>query len=183
MGDEMTIAQLFTELSAAGLSIRRADGDHIEVVGDAAKLTEPVKAALTEHKATLLASLPNLTAKPAPVPTERPWWWSDELSHADNQAIDDFMSYDPELGPAGEVEEIILTDGCQTCGSILAWLDVQGNQHCLGHEKPSPRSYARQAAILRERAAERMADDSIPTHKRRLPYKGRQQRQKYARAG
>ena len=178
----MTIAQLFNELSAAGLSIRRADGDHIEVVGDAAKLTEPVKMALAEHKPTLLASLPNPAARPtpSPVPTERQWWWADNLSTTDNMAIDEFMDYDPELGPAGEVEEIILTDGCHDCGSILGWIDLQGNEHCLGHEKPSLRSYARQAVALRERAAARQLDDSVPVYGRTRSYKGRKQRARFA---
>ena len=182
--NRMTIAQLFNELSAAGLSIRRADGDHIEVVGDAAKLTEPVKMALAEHKRTLLASLPNPEARPtpAPVPTERQWWWNDKLSHIDNQTLDDFMAYDPELGPAGEVEEIVLTDGCERCGSRLGWVDLQGNEHCLGHEKPNLRSYAHQSATLREKAAERLVDDSVPMYAPTRPYRGRKQRAKYAGA-
>ena len=176
----MTITELFRALSTAGLSIRRADGNQIEVVGDMAKLTPATKAALAEHKQTLLVSLPCRTAKPSPVPVESQWWWDDKLSRADNQALDDFMAYDPELGPAGEVEEIILTDGCEQCGAVLGWIDLQGQTHCLGHEKPNLRSYARQAATLRERAAERLADPSIPVHGPRRPFKGRKQRQKFA---
>ena len=176
----MTIAELFRALSTAGLSIRRADGDQIEVVGDMAKLTPATKAALADHKQTLLASLPCREAKPAPVLIESQWWWDDKLSRADNQALDDFMAYDPELGPAGEVEEIIRTAGCETCGSVLGWIDLQGNEHCLGHERPSLRSYARQAAAMREKAAERLSDPSVPMYGRARSYKGRQQRARFA---
>ncbi len=102
------------------------------------------------------------------------------MDRFDNQKLDDFMSYDPELGPAGEVEEIVLIDGCEQCGAILGWLDIQGAAHCLGHEKPSLRSYTRMAAALREKAAERLADHKVPMHKRQMPYKGRKQRARFA---
>lgn len=178
----MTISELFLELSTAGLSLHRIDADSIEIVGDVDRLTVDVKAALAEHKSTLLAALPNPAAKPtpSPIPMDRPWWWSDELSHADNQALDDFMSYDPELGPVGEAEEIILTDGCEQCGSILAWVDLQGNEHCLGHEKPNVRSFACQAVALRERAAERLADPSVSMYGRAKSYRGAKQRARFA---
>ena len=189
----MTIAELFTELSHAGLSIRRVDGDQIEVTGDVTRLTAPVKAALAEHKQLLLAAMPDPEAKPpakgTPVPaylslpaSELPWWWSNELSRPDNQAIDDFMSYDPELGPAGEVERIVITEGCERCGSILGWVDVQGVEHCLGHEKPALRSYTHQAATLRVNAAQRLADPSVPMYGRARPYRGRKQRAGFAGA-
>ncbi len=54
----MTLSELFNALGSLGLSLRRADGDQIEVVGNATALTAEIKAALSENKTSLLDLLP-----------------------------------------------------------------------------------------------------------------------------
>jgi len=119
----MTLTGLLEQLSTRGLALRR-DGDSIEVAGDAAQLTEEIKESLAEHKASLLQLIPE--------PRERPAWWVDHLTDAQNEAVDEFMAR-----PAIE-DSIAIIDvtPCGRCDSLLAWWDAWGSQHCLRCDPP-----------------------------------------------
>ena len=196
------LIEVIASIRSAGGSIT-VDGGEIKVSAPPGTLSPDDRSALAKNRETLISILPSVDPERESIQggeivdgdqievtgeiaiaaaTPSPWWWSGELSRQDNQVLDDFMAYDPELGPAGEVEQIVLTEGCERCGSILGWVDVQGVEHCLGHEKPSLRSYARQAATLRENAAQRLADPSVPMYGRARPYRGRKQRARFAGA-
>ena len=162
----MTITELFTQLNTRGLSLKKRDGDLIELVGDGSKLTDSIKAALGEHKETLLAALPGSSPSPQVKPWQPPesqWWWDSRLSAVDNAALDSFMGYG-SAGPAGDVQDIYLTDGCQQCGSILGWTDLQGNHHCLGCDPVTPHPAPGLATVLREKATARQGNPKVPNH-------------------
>ena len=144
----MTLTELLTVLNDRDLRLRR-DSDQIAVVGDVGKLTADVKAAMKDHKADLLDLLPE--------PRPRPPWWSEKLSDTDNQAVDNFMGYGP-AGPTGEDDshEIALADvaPCRKCGSLWAWWDFWGGQHCRTCDPPAKSvRLARKARQLREKHA------------------------------
>ena len=49
----VSLADLLVALCSLGLTLRRVEGNRIEVVGDANSLAPEIKAALTEHKPDL----------------------------------------------------------------------------------------------------------------------------------
>jgi hypothetical protein len=161
----MTLEELLKSMAHRGLGLRRGQEDRVQVTGDPSKLTPSIQAACRAHKAALLKLLPE--------PKARPPWWSDDLSDADNAAVDEFMQYGPE-GPEGEVAgwEAALAGvaPCPQCGSLWAWWDGWGNQHCRTCDPPiQSLRLARKARRLRERATHRAVDDSTPIRARNRP--------------
>lgn len=129
----MTLSELMIELGSRGLSLRRLDGDLVEVMGNASALTEATKQALVEHKSEILALL---SAEPPRAP-QRPSWWSHDLSDRDNEILDEFLGID-----MGEITDwdgddcLIDIAPCPACGSLLAWWDAWGNQKCFRCDPP-----------------------------------------------
>jgi hypothetical protein len=168
----MPLGELLKQLSELGLSLRRKEGDAVEVVGDGARLSESLRQSLREHKTEILKVLPK--------PKHRPSWWDRRLSDADNQLLDDFLEY----GPGGPQEPPIdFEDGlaplidilpCPKCGSLQAWWDSYGAQHCWRCDPPikSIRNLLR-ASELRSEAQRRLRDDSVPMYGRQLLRQGR----------
>lgn len=132
----MTLAELMTELGSRGLSLRRLEGDQVEVVGNASTLTDAIKTSLGEHKAEILTLLSASASPPEPAP-DRPSWWSPDLSDRDSAILDEFLGLDMGAPTDWEGDDCLVDVApCPACGSLFAWWDAWGNQHCLKCKPP-----------------------------------------------
>ncbi len=86
---------------------------------------------------------------------DRPPWWTDDLTAAENLVVDQFMGY----GPDGEVDgwETALADvaPCDRCGSLWCWWDLWGDQHCRTCDPPIK-------AVLAVEKARRLRQGAMP---------------------
>lgn len=129
--EQVKLTELLSELASKALRLRYVDNDRVEVVGDTSTLTAAMKDALREHKAEIVALL-DATQDASP---EHPPWWSPKLTSEENRLVDEFLNL--EEGVVCDWDDCIAgTVPCETCGSLFAWWDLLGAQHCMRCEAP-----------------------------------------------
>ena len=64
-----TLLELFNQMNSLGLTFRRSTAGELEVFGDLSKLTDAIRQAISAHRQTILACLPQASMRATPPPS------------------------------------------------------------------------------------------------------------------
>lgn len=67
-----TLPELFDRMNSMGLTFRRSSAGEVEVTGNLALLSSAMRIAIGEHRAAILACLPQASPAAAPAPAASP---------------------------------------------------------------------------------------------------------------